>query len=462
MPDEIILRPPAPAPGSSPLRPGQLLRAVLFNPIDIWNSQHFTESVVVSRTPLGTRVVVSDPAAVKWILADNAANYVRDSLQRRVVLRTTGRSLFSAEGADWRLQRRALAPFFSPKAVAGYLPAMMAAGEACVLRLGGAPDTLIDLPGAMAAVTADVIGRTLFPGALTEPPDAIARSVRLFADSAGAVGVEDLLGLPLWAQGWRWLQGRGAEKSVRRRARSIVAARAADGPDASVVGALETARDAKSGRRLTAREVEDNVSTLIGAGSDTVAAALTWTIFLLSQAPAARKKVETEIDMVCDGGALAAADLERLVWTRAVFEEAMRLYPPAPLIGRAALAADSFSGLRVAAGTVVLIAPWVLHRHALLWKNPDAFVPERFLPEARDTIPRYAFLPFGAGPRACIGTGFAMQEGLALLAALLRKLRFERADDRPVRLVQCVTLQPQGGLRMLASRRSASLAGRQE
>ena len=448
-------------PKSGPLALHRLLCAVLRNPLDMWSSRHFAEPIVVSRTPLGTRIVVSDPAAVKWILADNAANYARDNLQQRVLLRVTGRSVFSAEGTDWRLQRKALAPFFSPKAVASYLPAMMAAGEACAFRLGGAAGGMIDLPQAMAAATADVIGRTLFPGVLAEAPESIARGVRRFADAAGPVGVEDLLGLPVWAQGLRWLQGRAAAQSVRCRARRVIAAsaRAPGGFDTSVAGALTAASDAENSRRLSAREIEDNISTLIGAGSDTVAAALTWSVFLLSQAPAVRRTVECEIDAVLGSGAPGAEALERLVWTRAVFEEAMRLYPPAPLIGRVALGADSFGGQRIAAGTVVLIAPWVLHRHKLLWKNPDGFAPERFLPGARETIPKCAFLPFGAGPRACIGMGFAMQEGIALLAALLRQLRFERADDRPVRLLHCVTLQPQGGLRMRVSSRRVPPAG---
>ena len=131
----------------------------------------------------------------------------------------------------------------------------------------------------------------------------------------------------------------------------------------------------------------------------------------------------------------------------------MRLYPPAPLIGRVALGRDTVAGLRIEAGAVILIAPWVVHRHRRLWTDPEAFAPERFLPEQRARIDRHAYLPFGAGPRVCIGASFAMQESVALLAIVLRHLRFERADQRPVELHQCVTLQPKGGLRMRVTRR---------
>ena len=447
--------PQAPTPAAGPLPLYRLLHAVLFNSINMWSDEHFNEPVVVSRTLLGARIVVNDPAAIKWILSDNAANYGRDSLQRRIVLRTTGRSLFSAEGADWRLQRKALAPFFAPKAIAAYLPAMQAAAQACVDKLGTKIGAEIDLPEAMAAATVDVLGRTLFPDCFHEAPDEIAKSVRDFVDVSGGVGVEDLLGLPVWAQAFRQLRRWRAARAVRLRARHVIAAakRSVGAGGGSLIAALASARDPDNGQMLGARVVEDNVSMLIGAGSDTVAVALTWSIFLLTQAPHVRERVEQEADAILSEGPLDAAALDRLVLTRAVIEEAMRLYPPAPLIGRVALGPDTVAGARIEAGAVILIAPWVVHRHRRLWTDPEAFAPERFLPAQRECIDRHAYLPFGAGPRVCIGMSFAMQESVALLATLLRHLRFERADQRPIALRQCVTLQPKGGLRMRVTRR---------
>jgi cytochrome P450 len=220
-----------------------------------------------------------------------------------------------------------------------------------------------------------------------------------------------------------------------------------------IVAALHAARAPDGGQTLTPREIEDNVSTFIGTGSDTVGSTLTWSIFLLSQAPEIRDAVEAELDACLDSGPLTPDRLKSLVWTRAVIEEAMRLYPPAPMIGRVALAADMLGGQRIAAGTTVIIAPWVVHRHKTLWEAPDLFRPERFLPEPRKDIPRFAYLPFGAGPRSCIGMGFALQEAVILLARLMQRLRFERSDDRKVMLRQCVTLQPRGRLAMRVVRR---------
>lgn len=450
-------RPPAPQLPSGPLSLLQVIRAVLFNPLNLWRREHFEEPVVVERSILGTRVVVSDPALIKWILVDNAANYVRDGVQQRVLLRMTGRSLLSAQGADWRLQRKALAPFFSAKALDAYVTGMIAAVRDAVDRLCASGDDGIDLGREMATLTVDVLGRTVFPFGLGEPVALVAANVRRFAEANGPVELGDLLGFPHWIPGVRRIVGWRATTMVKRRARRIIAeARASERtPDGDILSALLSAQDAETGKTLSAREVESNVSTLIGAGSDTVSVALTWSIFLISQAPHVREAVEAEVDFHLKAGPPTADKLDQLVWTRAVIEEAMRLYPPAPLIGRMARGADSLGGDRFPAGTSILISPWVLHRHARLWSNPDMFEPERFLPGRREEISRFAYLPFGAGPRVCIGMGFAMQEAVVVLATLIRHLRFERLDKQPIRLRQCVTLQTEIPLRMRISARQA-------
>ena len=443
-------RPPAPQPSSGSLPPLQLLSAVLFNPLKLWRYEHFEEPLVVERTKLGTRLVVSDPALIKWILVDNAANYVRDSMQQRIVLRMTGRGLFSAEGADWHLQRKALAPLFSAKAVTTYLPGMTCAAEDAVRRFCTTADEGIDLGRAMAALTVDVLGRTIFTHGLGESPAAIADNVRQFADTNGPVELGDLLALPPWMPGARRILGWRATALVRQRARRIVAeAKSSErSQESDLFSALFSARDPETGKTLGARAIESNVSTLIGAGSDTVAVALTWSIFLLSQAPHVREAVEAEVDSHLTTEPLTVDTLKELVWTRAVVEESMRLYPPAPLIGRMARSEEMLGGERVPVGASILISPWVLHRHSRLWSEPDMFVPERFLPGRREQISRYAYLPFGAGPRVCIGMGFAMQEAVVLLATLIKHLRFERADNNPIQLRQCITLQTDAPLRM--------------
>lgn len=448
-------RPPAPEPLPGPASPFEMFRAALFNPLSLWRREHFELPVVTVRTVLGTTVVVNEPSLARRVLIDNAENYVRDKLQQRILFRMTGRSVFLAEDADWRIQRKALAPFFSAKALAAYLSGMIAAARDAAERFHTANAEGIVLGREMAALTVDVLGRTIFTPGLGEAPEIIAASVRRYADVNGPLELGDLFRLPPWLPGARRLLGWRATDSVKKRARRLIAEAKSNRrpPDGDIVSALLAARAPETGSALDEQVIEGNVSTLIGAGSDTVAVALTWAIFLLSKAPQVREAVEAEVDARLRDGPLTLEALDGLVWTRAVIEEAMRLYPPTPVIGRMAYGEDNLGTEHVPAGATILISPWVIHRHTRLWDQPDLFEPERFLPGRRELIPRFAYLPFGAGPRICLGMGFAMQEAVVLLATLLGHVRFERSDNSPVRLCQRFTLQTEAPLRMRVSAR---------
>jgi cytochrome P450 len=437
-----------------------LLASILSNPVESWGREHFEEPIVFNSTAFGNRVVVSDPAAIKRVLVDNAENYVRDDLQRRILLRTTGRSLFSAEGDQWQWQRRLFAPLFTRSKLADYVPGMAAAAVAATARLAGtAKGASADIAAEMAHTTLDVVARTILPDALAEDLADASTSIRRFADGAGAVSLVDLLKLPIWIPGLRRLRAFRSTRAVTERARRIVARRRRlagqekHAPADDLVSLMLAARDAETGAAMSEREIEDNISTFLGAGSDTVAGALTWSLYLLSQSPEFRDTIEREIDAVVAGGPMTLEVVERLPFTRAVIEEAMRLYPPAPLLGREARRDDVLCGRRIAAGSAVVIAPWLVHRHRLLWDDPLVFDPRRFLPPRRERIHRFSYLPFGAGPRICIGMNFAMQEAVIVLAHLLRSLRFHLASGASVRVFQCVTLRPQGGLPMIIERR---------
>lgn len=448
-------RPPAPYPIAGVASPFQLLHAALFNPLALWRREHFEAPVVTERTLFGTSAVVNEPALVKRVLLDNAANYGRDKLQQRILFRMTGRSVFLAEESDWLIQRKALSPFFSAKALSAYLQGMVAATEEAASRLRASNAHGFDLGREMAALTVDILGRTLFAPGLGESPALIANSVRRYTDVNGPVELGDLLKLPAWMPGVRRILGWQATASVKQRAQRLVAeARVAERAfDSDIISAMLAARVPETGDALDTHVIESNVSTLIGAGSDTVAVALSWAIFLLSQTPGVLAEVEAEVDAYMSAGPLTLDRLDQLVWTRAVIEESMRLYPPTPLIGRMAHASDRLGDEVIPAGTTILISPWLIHRHTRLWSEPDLFKPERFLPGRREHIPRFAYLPFGAGARICLGMGFAMQEAVTVLATLIRHLRFERADNSPVRLCQRFTLQTEAPLRMYAGGR---------
>ena len=199
---------------------------------------------------------------------------------------------------------------------------------------------------------------------------------------------------------------------------------------------------------LTRAEVEDNIITFIGAGHETTARALGWTLYCLAGAPWEREKVEAEVDRVVTAEPDPTKWLEQMPLARAAFEEAMRLYPPAPSINREAIAEDRFEDLTIPAGAQVIVMPWTLHRHRRLWDNPNAYMPERFHPENRGRIDRYQYLPFGAGPRICIGASFAMQEAMIALGVLMTAMRFDTIPSTRPWPVQKLTVQPEGGLPM--------------
>ena len=217
---------------------------------------------------------------------------------------------------------------------------------------------------------------------------------------------------------------------------------------------LLEAEDPQTGAGLSSAEVRANIVTFIGAGHETTANALIWSLFLLSMSEEWRQRLAAEAEAVLPGPVEDYA--ERLVETRAVIEEAMRLYPPVASLSREALDSDTLAGRRIRKGTLVMVSQWVLHRHKLLWEEPDAFDPRRFLPGAREKIDRFAYLPFGAGPRICIGAAFALQEAAIILAHIMRLFTLEVQKGYAVKPVQHITLRPEGGLPMVLRRRAGA------
>ncbi len=228
---------------------------------------------------------------------------------------------------------------------------------------------------------------------------------------------------------------------------------AAGGQSVDLLARLLEARDAETGRTMDPKEVRDQVVTIFMAGHETTALALTWTWYLLSQHPAEEAKFHAELERQLGGRVPRFEDLAQLRYTRMVLEESMRLYPPAHTISREALAEDEVVGHRVAKGSVVSIVPWVIHRHRTLWDRPDAFDPERFAPEPVAARPRFAYIPFGGGPRICIGAGFAMTEAMIILAMIGQRYRLRLAPDAAIEPVGLITLRPRDGLPMVLERR---------
>jgi cytochrome P450 len=236
------------------------------------------------------------------------------------------------------------------------------------------------------------------------------------------------------------------------RRRALLATDSAKAPN-DLLTLLLTARDPETGTLFGEEEIFDNVMTFIFAGHETTANTLAWTLYLLSQFPDADARIAQESRSTLQGRAAGTDDLPSLVYTRMVLEESMRLYPPAPLLAREALERDTVGGHVVEPRTVLLVSPWVIHRHHLLWDDPEYFDPERFASGKREKIHRFAYIPFGAGPRICIGMGFAMQEAVICLATMIQHWRFELVPGHPVMPLARITLRPQYGLKMRLHKR---------
>ena len=429
-------RPPAPIPNEAPL--GSLAFLIRFwkNPLTTWTRHNFEWPITQADGVLGRVAVVCDPAAIRRIFIDNVANYRKDALQLRVLSPGLGNGLLTAEGDDWRKQRRALAPLFTPRVVESLIPAMIVAAQWLIDRWSPLRDgRRLDVAAEMSLATLEVLRRTIFPAGFARDPKEFAGAMTDFFNSSGRVHPFDILEAPAWLPR---LGKRSATPSLQffdRAVDDIIAERrgAAAGSDESALDLLTMllkARDPQTGEGLDEAQIRANIVTFIGAGHETTANALTWSLYLLSQHPAWRESVEREID------------------------EALRLYPPAPSLSREAVAPDTLAGQAIRTGTLVVVSPYVLHRHRLLWRDPDLFDPSRFLPGEREKIDRFAYLPFGAGPRVCIGMGFALQEATIFLAMILRDFRLELAPGHEVTPVQRITLRPKGGMPMLVRRRA--------
>jgi cytochrome P450 len=449
--------PPYPPRPNKPRGSLSTIFALQRNPIEIWSEMHFERPVLIGRSILGLRAAAHDPAAVRRIFLDNAANYRKDDLQLRVLRPGLGNGLLTAEGEDWRIQRRALAPLFSRRQITEFGPAMQRVAEAGVERISGRRDGAVtDVSEVMSRMTLEVLEQTLFSQGLGREPSAFRRAVTSYFDTIGRLDPLDLLGAPAFLPRLRRRRGRGALEFFDSAVDAIIEKRRAllargSEPPNDLLTLLLSAKDPENGRGMADADVRANIVTFINAGHETTANGLTWTLYLLSQSREWREKAEAEADNAFDPQRPTAT--EGCETLRAVFEEALRLYPPAAILSRQAIADDELAGVHIPAGAVITVSPYVLHRRRGLWDNPDAFDPSRFLGERREKIDRFAYIPFGAGPRVCIGMAFAMQEGVILLANLLRACRFDLVEGHVVTPLQRVTLRPRGGMKMHVKRR---------
>jgi cytochrome P450 len=432
-------------PPSPPRRTMNLLRrmvAMRKNAIDTWGPRSYEEDLIQTRFFGRNNFIVNSPDAIRHVLVDNYENYVRTPAAVRVLKPMLGDGLLIAEGRAWKHQRRTLAPAFTPRAVGTLVPHMIAATDDTIAKLQAACAGPVDLREAMQRMTLEIAGRTMFSFGMDHHGAALRDFVMEYGTTLARPHVLDLL-LPLsWPSpqdiSRRFFRKRWTRFIAMLMAERRAAGKNADAPPRDLFDLMGAARDPETGAEFTDEQLGDEVATMILAGHETTATALFWALYLLALDPATQEEVASEVNGAAVNGAL---DIEHLKFTRAVIDETMRLYPPAFLIARAAAGPDIIAGLPVKKNDIVLIAPWLLHRHEKLWHDPNAFIPARFMP---GTPPpdRFAYLPFGVGARVCVGAHFALVEAVLALAKIIGAFRVELLDTAPVLPVGVVTTQP--------------------
>ena len=410
--------------------------------IATWGQRAYEEDIVRGRFFGRSSFILNTPDAIRHVLVDNYENYTRTPTAYRVLRPVLGEGLLISEGRAWKHQRRTLAPAFTPRAVMPLVPHMIAATDETIAKLQAVSGEPVDLREAMQRMTLEIAGRTMFSFEMGRHGPALRDFVMEYGERLARPHLLDLL-LPM---GWpspqdfararfrkRWTHFVGQLMAERRAAGKNEGA-----PPRDLFDLMGAARDPETGEAFTDEHLGDQVATMILAGHETTATALFWSLYLLALDPATQEELAAE---VAGGTVNGGLDIERLKFARAVVDETMRLYPPAFLIARAAAGADTIAGMPVRKNDVILIAPWLLHRHEKLWRDPNAFIPSRFMPPA-PAPDRFAYLPFGVGARVCIGAHFALVEATLALAKLIGAFRVQLLDKAPVIPVGVVTTQP--------------------
>ncbi len=439
--DQPRLTPPIHALRSTSVGPLATLQMLRGNALAMWGRQAYELPAAVGSLMGRMQVLLNEPEAIGHVLVRNGANYRRPVVTRKILAPLLGEGLLLSEGPAWKLQRRTIAPTLSPRAMpvlTGHVARAAAESAGRLAAMAGPVELLPELQ----RTALDIAGRSMFSLEMAAHGKALRTDLTRFAMELSSPSALDML-LP---------QAPNPRDGARRRFRAgwirtvgaIVAARdrapAGDGPR-DLLDLLRDARDPETGQGFTPVQLCDQVATMILAGHETTALALFWSLCLVAQAPFWQQRIADEAAALDLGPANAAAAMDHLPVTRAVVSEALRLYPPAFLITREAIARDVAHRTLIPRGATVAISPWVLHRHSMLWAHPHSFDPHRFMPGVPPP-PRFAYLPFGAGPRICVAAQFAMNEAMLVLATLVRQFRFAGVNLAEVRPFGKVTTQP--------------------
>lgn len=354
-----------------------------------------------------------------------------------------------AEGEDWRRQRKAAAPTFQPRNMDALAPVMQAAAERASQRIRTAGPRAVDMLEEMVTATFEVIGDVTFSGDKGVDRDSALAAMEAYGAAAGKMSILDVLGAPEWVPRPNRMQDAPQLEAMKSLADESIERRRGRCP-AGAPDLLDLLMDAEA-EGFSQKDIRDNLLAFIIAGHETTALTLAWAFYLLGFDPMAQERAAEEARAVLGERTCTPEDLSSLPFCRAVIDETLRLYPPAAFLSRVALEPDVLCGNQVLAGDRVTIPIYAIHRHSLYWDDPDQFRPERFLDGS--PVDRYLYLPFGDGPRICIGVRFALQEAMIVLATLLARFRFAAVPGKIPIPTLVITLRPEGGVWMTVAER---------
>jgi cytochrome P450 len=447
--------PPRIRPAARPLRFPFNLVKLLGNNLEIVPEQAYRAPVVLAPGP-PRMAFFTGSEAVKTLLLGRPNDFPKGALQVNVLKPMFGNAMISCEGAEWRWQRGAAAPLFRHDELLRYGETFTAAAEAAVARWrASAPGSVHAVHTDMMRAAFHVISNTMLAGGAPDVLHAIEQGHAAYYDAANWWVVYTMLGLPHWLPRPGGRAMRAHETRLRDAVAQLVRARragAADGDD--LLGRMVRASDPESGRKMSDALLVDNIVAFLMAGYDTTAFSLTWTLYLLAHSPEWEARMLDEIDRVVGAGPVTAGHVAELVTVQQVLNESLRLFPTAPVIIRDIVADAEFDGVEVPAGTIGLIPIYAIHRHRDYWDDPDRFDPGRFAPDNPAKPTRFQFLPFGAGPRICIGAAFAMIEATVMLATFVRAARFAIDPDFDPQPSARMFLLPRNGMPMRITMRA--------
>ena len=445
--------PPYPKRHKKEINPFQALYYAQSDLLSVWSENDFITEFMSQKILRQHVFIANSPDTIRYVLIENKDNYERKSPQiKRALGPLLGDGLFISDGKTWSSRRKIQTPLFDNSHIQMYSKTMISTIKEMADNWQTKGDNAdIEAHTEMAKLAAEIIARTMFGEKLgAENSGAVVGAFSDYQSVVKQMALSNFLGLPDWMPNVNAKIGKArvAAKTIHEAVDAIIAKAEEGGHEGTMVAEFIKANQAENGLdTMTRKQIRNELIVFFLAGHETTANVLAWTWYLISQAPDVEQKLHQELDDVLDGRVPEYADIEKLKYTRAILDETMRLYPPVPILSRQALKEDKIRGKKIPAGSLMLVVPWLIQRHKKYWKDPDHFIPERFMPGAEKPI-KFTYIPFSAGPRVCLGKSFGITESVLAVAIIAQRFRLSLPAEVDVKHECRLTLRPKGKLPM--------------